>query len=165
MKQGRKHEHPRDYQAALVSILSQGHYLRTACIAAGISKSTVYSWLKLGRKQDSGEFHEFAQAVDKAQANFEMEQVANVREAAKTDWKAGTWLLERKFPGRWGLQIRITVEAELNAALDKLERALSPEIYEQVLAVLADEGYFQPSAFDASEGKASKSPSPPRLDS
>jgi hypothetical protein len=41
---------------------------------------------------------------DQAEAILEIELVGIVSRAAEKDWRAARWLLERRFPERWGPQ-------------------------------------------------------------
>jgi transposase len=83
--------------------VAEGNYIETACHLVGLSKVTVYSWIKRG---DSGEspFDRFANAVKGAEARAEAKMVANVRRASELPqfWAAAATHLERRHPDRWG---------------------------------------------------------------
>ena len=89
-------------QALIVQALEAGNVLDTAGPYAGIDKATLYRWLKAGRKAKSGIHREFCDAVEKAVARAEVRDVALIAKAAETQWQAGAWRLERRFPERWG---------------------------------------------------------------
>ena len=63
-------------------------------------------------------------------------------EYTEYDWRAALEWLQRRYPKRWGLRLRIEqmVEDELTEALDKLQAGLTPEIYETVLALISEDG-------------------------
>lgn len=98
-----------------------GSYIETAVAAAGLSKETFYAWLK-----DSAHLHtlkrnaletgqpfepsddelklmEFSDALERAMAESELQDVATIKQAAAAgQWQAAAWRLERKFPKKWG---------------------------------------------------------------
>lgn len=52
-------------------------------------------------------FREFARALGEAEAQAELEALRSIeRAAAEGDWRARTWLLERRWPDRWGRRTR-----------------------------------------------------------
>ncbi len=70
---------------------------------AGVSKVTLYGWLKLGAREEEGPHVEFLNAVEKAQAEAEMRDLDRVDAAAEAGaWQAAAWRLERRSPQRWG---------------------------------------------------------------
>lgn len=110
-------------QATIVEQIKAGNYIETAAAYAGINKSTLYDWLKRGGrelqrlaqnprakiKKSEAPFVEFSNAVEQAQAFAESRDVVLIANAAKTDWRAAAWRLERKFPKKWGRQERVEV--------------------------------------------------------
>nr|WP_255724707.1 hypothetical protein [Shimazuella soli] len=79
-----------------------GNYIETASAYAGINKTTLYDWLKRGARENRGKYRAFSNAVEKAMAEAEMRDVALIAQAAKENWQAAAWRLERKYPARWG---------------------------------------------------------------
>ena len=49
---------------------------------------------------------EFSNAVKKALADGELYHVNNIRRHAQNNWQASAWMLERKFPKKYGRQDR-----------------------------------------------------------
>lgn len=95
-------------QEQVVGYLRAGAYVETAAAAAGISKETLYSWLRRGAA-DEVPFAAFAEAVEEAQALAEMRDLALIGKAAETEWTAAAWRLERKFPSRYGRRQAVEV--------------------------------------------------------
>jgi transposase len=63
----------------------------------------VYRWTKRGEKQASGLFREFCMALREADAVAELRCIRRLNQAAcDGDWRAAAWMLERRFPERWG---------------------------------------------------------------
>ena len=123
----------------IVDLMRAGNFIDVAATAAGVHRTTLHRWLRLGREQKRGKYRKFAEAVDRAQAESESRDVALIAKAASEDWRASAWRLERKAPRRYGQRVQISVQEELEAVLDRLERNLPAEVYEQVLQAMASE--------------------------
>ena len=82
--------------------LRAGLYRKDAARWAGISPATFCNWLLRGEAQRKGKFREFLDAVVNAEQQTKNLMVGSVLVAAKKDWKAAAWWLERKFPHDWG---------------------------------------------------------------
>jgi len=122
----------------IVDLIRAGNYLEVAATAAGVHRTTLHRWMKRGREQERGRYRKFLVAVEKAQAEAESRDVALIAKAAGEDWRAAAWRLERKQPRRYGPRVQVSVQEELNAVIDRLERNLAPEIFEQVLNAIAN---------------------------
>lgn len=95
-------------------VIHAGNYIETAAAYAGISKSSLYDWMKRGREERDrigsgmppveGEaiYLEFLDSIEKALAAGEIRDVAIIAKAAEDTWQASAWRLERRFPFRWG---------------------------------------------------------------
>jgi len=85
--------------------VGDGNYIETAAKLAGLSKVTVYEWLKRAQSDDPADaaFKAFANAVERAEARAEAKMVANVRRASELPqfWAAAATHLERRHPERW----------------------------------------------------------------
>jgi hypothetical protein len=106
----------------VLEALRTGATVREAAARAEIPERTVRNWLREGRRQPTGRFAAFADAVDGRRARLavveptrvpdaeavleraldETRLVAYVAAAARGNWKAATWLLEKRYPARWG---------------------------------------------------------------
>lgn len=77
----------------------------------GIGRSTLFEWLKRGEEADdrSDIFARFASQARAGEADFESSMVANVTGAdgKKGEWARFSWLLERRFPTRYGAKHKI----------------------------------------------------------
>lgn len=97
-----------DAASEILEKLRDGNYLEVAAAAAGISKSTLCQWLKVGKRLGKGPIWQFCQDVKKAKAEAEAMAVGHVVSAAKIGvWQASAWLLERRQPKRWGKRERL----------------------------------------------------------
>ena len=80
--------------------------IEAACAQSDISKSTFYEWLK-----KSGEDGEWTKEVDAAITFSEAVILDKIKRASelKEDWRGWAWILERRFPQRWGAKRELEV--------------------------------------------------------
>lgn len=126
MTRGRKTKLTPELQNKICDAIRMGNYIETAAAYAGVNKTTLYDWLKRGArererveknpsakiKKSEAPFVEFSNAVEKALADAEVRDVLIIANAAKENWQAAAWRLERKFPERWGRKDK--VQADVN---------------------------------------------------
>lgn len=83
----------------------------TACALAGITYQTFLNWMRAGEEAESGKFFEFFEEVKKAEAIAESVHIKNIKDAGKNGvWQADAWLLERRYPQKWGKKEQIKQE-------------------------------------------------------
>lgn len=103
---GRKPKLTPEVTDTICQYIRAGSYMVQAANAAGVAKRTVNIWLKHAEesreKNVVDRYTEFADAVELAIAEAEARDVAVISNAAMHDWKAAAWLLEKKYPKRWG---------------------------------------------------------------
>jgi hypothetical protein len=79
----------------------------TAAVYNGVGARSYYRWMALGRAADAEPVYaEFVEAVEAALAEWEARDVLLIGEAAKTDWRAAAWRLERRLPMVYGRRER-----------------------------------------------------------
>ena len=101
--------------------LRQGNYIETAAAMVDISKPTLYDWLKKGNREEKGIYRDFLNAVKKAQTQAEVSDVLTIAKASQHQWQAAAWRLERKFPGKWGRNLRVEMdELDKNDTINNL---------------------------------------------
>ena len=91
-----------EVQKKIVDMISAGNYVETAASYAGVSKVSLYDWMKRGNKASKGIYREFLNVIEKALAESEIRDVLTIGTAAKMNWQAAAWRLERKSPAKWG---------------------------------------------------------------
>lgn len=115
-KGGRPTKLTPELQEEICKIIRAGNYIETAAAYVGISKNTIYDWMRRGArekerlkknprakmKKSEAPFVEFSDSIEKALAYAEVRDVAIIGKAAETQWQAAAWRLERKFRDRWG---------------------------------------------------------------
>ena len=89
----------------ICGILREGNYVETACLAAGVSKSTYYTWLRRANEDEAaGEntmYVDFKNQVEKSRAEAEVALLESIKNGDK-GWQAKAWVLERTKSGRFG---------------------------------------------------------------
>jgi len=101
---GRKSMLSPELQAQFLQMLRAGNYIEIATRAVGISRQTFYEWMERGKSDapDDAQYRELREAVAVARAEGEVRAVAHIASAARENWQAAAWLLERQYPDRWG---------------------------------------------------------------
>lgn len=136
---------PRKYTRAvherICDELRKGQRAQGACARAGITVSTFHEWIRRGK---SGDPHlwQFAEDVEIAFNSAEAEAVDAITEGfrlgddtGKKDTDAAKWFLERSRPDGFSKQVKTAVEGQIQQFMVRLEAALEPRVFEQVLAV------------------------------
>ena len=102
-------------------VLRIGNYVKTTCGYLGVSEATWYSWINDGeaalKKEELGieltdnetKKLEFLKSIKKAQDEAVVRNLQLIQTAAKSNWQAAAWTLERRYPAMFSLAQRITV--------------------------------------------------------
>lgn len=106
----------------LFRALRLGSYIETAANYAGITRQTLYNWIDRGRKEESP-YSEFVEELDQVLAEAELRDLAIIAEAAKEQWQAAAWKLERRYPDRWG-RVDRSAKQDSDSALNTLAAAI-----------------------------------------
>jgi transposase len=85
----------------LVLLLAAGVPKAVAARAVSVSERSVERWLGDGLRDRVEEAR--AAGQEQADATSEARLVVLITLAARTDWRAAKWWLERRWPERWGL--------------------------------------------------------------
>ncbi|MFP5109653.1 hypothetical protein ACSU6B_23285 [Neobacillus sp. C211] len=111
-------------------LLKGGNYVETVCEFLGINKSTWYRWLAEGENAKSGLKREFRNAIKKAEAEAEIRLITDLQKIAEADqkWQALAWMLERKYPERWGRKDKVSADVQHSGeVVDRHEHKVSIE--------------------------------------
>ena len=102
MASGRPTKYTTELGEQIVNLVRAGNYVETAANASGVSKNTIYDWMRKGARGDK-RYTTFSDAINKAMAQSEMWDLAQIAKAsAGGSWQASAWRLERKHPERYG---------------------------------------------------------------
>lgn len=131
-----------------MKLVREGNYPETAAVSLGVDRATYYRWMERGEKCVKGDevFRDFRDALTRARATAEAKALARVSKGFADKARGperAQWYLERVAPNRFGRRDKVVVEnivtEELDTFLARLEQRLPPEIYERVLAAVADD--------------------------
>lgn len=94
-------EPKRTRSECIIADVRAGVPAETAAQRAGVSTSAYYEWAS----REEPRYVEFAEAIQVARAHAEAQAVANIRIAARNDWRAEAWFLERTRPRQYGRNV------------------------------------------------------------
>lgn len=78
-----------------------------AARCAGVTSRTLERWIeRASNPKARGIYRKFAEEVQKAEAEAEVLMAGTIAAKSRTEWTAAAWLLERKYPERWGRRER-----------------------------------------------------------
>ena len=98
----------------LLTAIRLGMFIEHACAYAGIDSSTFRLW-----RQDAADgiepFASFWPDVTKAEADSIIRRMSRIEKAAEEgNWTADAWVLERKYPDKFGKRDRLEISADNN---------------------------------------------------
>jgi transposase len=100
-------------QAAIVDAVLHGCTYKDAAEAAGVWYTTFNDWMQKGAEAKSGQFHEFYEAVSKANAECAVNFTRVIQTAAaKGDAKYALEWLKRRRRAEWGDNVDVTTGGE-----------------------------------------------------
>jgi len=96
-----------DVEEKVVRAIRAGNYPEVAARHAGVHPSTYYRWMERGGlggdAVEDDPYRHFCAEVERAIADAEAAEVGLIVQAARGGtWQAAAWLLEHRFPERWG---------------------------------------------------------------
>lgn len=131
-----------EVQAVIVEAIGRGHYRETAAHLAGVSRRSLTNWEQRGEVGEAP-YADFFIALKQAEAKAEdtlLREIASAQPAITGEggrgadlWQSKAWIMERRWPGRWGGRVRATVTDELAAVLKRIEEKLDPETFAKVI--------------------------------
>ncbi len=102
----------------LLQAIRLGSYIEHACAYAGINSSTYRRWRK-NAEEEIEPFKSLFEQINQAEAEGIMRRIGRIEKAAQDgNWTADAWLLERKYPDKFGKRDRITLQADPNAPVE-----------------------------------------------
>ena len=132
--------------------LRNGASRETALQAAGVAPAVYRKWFKRGLDGEEP-YASWIEGMTATEAEAETEDVKAIRQAKA--WQARAWLLERRYPDKWGQKIQIEVAKEVEKVLAVASEMMDVDQYEKFLSkIAAKEGLSR----DNSTGPAEDTP-------
>lgn len=126
----------------IIDFLEQGNFPETAAAVAGIPKRVMRQWLELGAQGDL-RYAAFHADCVRAMGSAESRWVGALDTVGMAgDPKSIQWLLERRFPEKYGAKVRHIVQQEIDGIvgrIEALEGTIGASVVNQVLAAIAGE--------------------------
>lgn len=143
---------PRLYSQAVHNLicdeLRKGQRPQGACARAGVTMSVFRDWIRKGKMGDPY-LYNFAKDVElafnEAEANAVDAITSKINPSSENnDIEAAKWWLERARPEGYSKQVKTAIDVQMKEFLLRLEEALEPHVFEQVLAVYLGENVIRP---------------------
>jgi hypothetical protein len=129
-------------QETIIRAVRMGNFINAAAGFAGVTTATVFNWLRIGKTEEIGPHHNFFVAVRQAEAEAEARCLAIISMAAQQgDWKAAAWLLERRFPKRWSIAVRVKASLKIKASVEVgigVKSLTDEELQQRIAEIEAD---------------------------
>ena len=91
----------------LLKYIEAGNYVTTACECVGLNPKTFYEWLNDETKSNISNT-----IIQKAKSRAIARNVAVIQVAAKNNWTASAWFLERKKSEDWGRKDNVKLSGD-----------------------------------------------------
>ncbi len=91
----------------LVKAIESGNYMKAACAYAGIDYTTFRLWMKKGEKAKSGRYFNFFHTIKRAEQIAEVKMIEQWQRHMPENWQAIATFMERRYPDRWGRNMRV----------------------------------------------------------
>ena len=107
-----------DLTDRLLEAIRLGMYTEHACAYAGINSSTFRLWRK---KAEEGvePYKSFWLQVNQAEGTAIIRRMARIEQAGKDGhWQADAWVLERKYPDKFGRKEKLQLQGDPNAPVE-----------------------------------------------
>ena len=104
----------------------KGNYITTVCKSVGISRTTYQNWKKRGEKGEEP-YKAFYDRVTECEAQAEMDilNVIYTNAIDQGNWLSSAWILERKYPNRFGKREQMALATDNDFKLE-ISTAKSP---------------------------------------
>jgi len=130
-RSGKKNGRPTKINDALIEkvceYIEEGNFIDTAAVCAGINYCTYYNWIKWGdeRHQDfkGGAYEKFFKAVKDAERRGENHILQCLFNAEGKNWIRYAWVLERRFPAKWGRRFQQLPASQAEDGVKGIEQA------------------------------------------
>ena len=96
IKKGRPTKFTKERKERIVKAIAAGCTYEMAADYAGISRTTLWGWLRKGEDPKEKSYCTFLNDVKSAEIEGAMVHLGTITAASAKDWKASAWMLERR---------------------------------------------------------------------
>lgn len=141
---GRPSKFEKRIAARFLKAVSKGLIRKHAALCAGVHIATLQLWAKKGKEAGKGKLYEFFVALKKAESLAQEARAQTIIVAARKNWQAAAWWLERKYPEIWGRKEVIDLNGKiknqnLNVNLGQGQLPTKEELVELLRQLVSDE--------------------------
>lgn len=128
-----------EVQRKILQAIQAGSTYEIAANFAGISRTTLFYWMRKGEEQKKGIYRTFFNEFKRAESMACVGSLAVInKEAREGNWQAAAWLLERRFGySRDGPPpVQITIDAEsvdVKQLISEYKREIAPIIEKPII--------------------------------
>jgi hypothetical protein len=122
-KRGRKPLLNKEMIQMASKMILEGATDKAAMEMLGISHDTWYKWIEKGEKQRGDKeslYSEFADSLKKAKARLQYDCIHLIKTAAKSEWQAAAWILERRFSEDYAKKDRLDMNMTAVQIIDNI---------------------------------------------
>jgi len=102
----------------LLQAIKLGSYIEHACAYAGINSSTYRRW-RQNAELEIEPYKSLFEKIHQAEAEGIIRRIGRIEKVAQEgNWQADAWLLERKYPDKFGRRDRVTLQSDPNAPIE-----------------------------------------------
>ena len=109
-------------QEIILACLRENLPISSSCAVAQVSKGAFFAWLARGEKEPNSQYGAFSRQCRAAISEAELSLLRTILRAAKTQWQAAGWILERRY---WKTYGKRTPLAEAPAPPSTFSQAFS----------------------------------------
>ena len=117
---GRPDKLTEECAAKIIELVRKGNFKTTAARAAGIHPDTLDNWIKRGKEEGEGKYFLFFTALEKADAQAEIDGVAKWTKHQDNSPEAIKEFLRRRFQ-HWNVPDKQEVKAEITEDKDVID--------------------------------------------
>jgi transposase len=133
---GRNTDLNEDVQHAITQAVAMGLTRRAAAAIGGVTTATIRNWEERGKAGEEP-YAGFVQAMELAEAHKERDVTTSVLDAAKSDWRAGAFFLERRVP-EWMPKSNVTTQDMAAGLIEIIREEPDPAVRERLLSKIQE---------------------------
>ena len=120
----------------LIENHGKGLPIKDCADIAGISRQTVYEWMRKGETAKRGKYHDFYVDMQRARAKFKSHHLQKIGNSKS--WMASQYLLQCVDPDEYVVAEKQKIESETKATIQAEVDMNDPRIQESDLAMLKE---------------------------